>query len=118
MSNNFGPAVVAYPAIVGKTIAALREARGIKQGDFATSLGLSPSAYSRLEAGESALSVIQLRNVALLLGMTTSELISQADQHEAALRQKGVDVVSEKKESSAAVAIGLGILAAVILASR
>ncbi len=111
-------AVVSYPSIVGKTIAGLRDMSGIKQGDFAVSLGLSPSAYSRLEAGESALSIIQLRNIALLLGISPSELLVYAERHEAALRQKGAEVVSEKKDLSPAVAIGLGLLAAVILGSR
>jgi transcriptional regulator with XRE-family HTH domain len=93
----------------------LRDSRQIKQGDFAAALGLSQSAYSRLERGESVLNVSQLRNIAILLGMQPCELLRNVDLYELNLSQQGVDIVSEKKDYSAAVAVGLGLLAAALL---
>jgi transcriptional regulator with XRE-family HTH domain len=106
---------LAYPALVGQVIAHVRETRGIKQGEFASAIGLSQSAYSRLEAGESVLNISQLRNVAVHLGMQPSELLMMVDNYENVLRLQGVDVISEKKDYSAAVAVGLGLLAAALL---
>lgn len=110
--------VVTYPALVGKTLAQQREARGIKQGDLAIALGMSQSAYSRLESGESVLNLSQLRNVAAQLGLQPAYVLKLADQYEGQLRQQGVDVLSEKQDNSAAIAIGLGLLAALLMSSK
>lgn len=110
--------LVTYPALVGKILAQQRESRGIKQGDFAAFIGLSQSAYSRLEAGESVLNLSQLRNAAAHLGLTPAQVLHRADQYEALLRQQGVDVLSEKPDNPAAVAIGLGLLAALLISAR
>lgn len=110
--------VVAYPALVGRIVAQQRETRGIKQGDFATTLGLSQSAYSRLESGESVLNVSQLRSAAVQLSMQPSQILRLADQYEAQLRSQGVEVVSAKQDHSAAIAVGLGLLAALLLGGK
>lgn len=90
----------------------------MKQGDLATALGLSQSAYSRLEAGESVINLTQLRNVCAQLGVPASQVLSWADQYEMQLRQQNVDVIAEKPNNPAAIAIGLGLLAALFLSSR
>lgn len=110
--------LVTYPALVGKILAQQREAHGIKQGDFAATLGLSQSAYSRLESGDSVLNLSQLRNAATQLGLQPAQVLQWADQYEARLRQQGVDVVSEKPDNPAAIAIGLGLLAALLMSAR
>lgn len=110
--------LVTYPALVGKILAQQREARGIKQGDLAAIIGLSQSAYSRLEAGESVLNVSQLRNAAIHLGLAPAQVLHWADKYEDQLRQQGVDVLSEKPDNPAAVAIGLGLLAALLMSAR
>ncbi len=110
--------LVTYAAVVGKVLSRSREERGLKQNEFAAALGLSQSAYSRLEAGESILNLSQLRNAAMNLGMAPFELLHMADEYERQLRQQGVNVVSEKPDNPAAVAIGLGLLAALLLSAR
>lgn len=85
---------------------------------MATALGLSQSAFSRLESGESVLNLSQLRNAAAHLDMRPAELLALADRYEGQLRQQGVDVVSEKQDESAAVVVGLGLLAALLLTAR
>lgn len=110
--------LVTYPALVGKILAQQREARGIKQGDFAAAIGLSQSAYSRLEAGESVLNLSQIRNAAMKLGLAPFQILHWADQYEAQLREQGVEVLSEKPDNAAALAIGLGLLAALLMGAR
>ena len=110
--------IVTYPALVGRILAQQREARGIKQGALATALGMSQSAYSRLESGDSVLNLSQLRGVAAQLGLQPAQVLKWADQYEAQLRQQGVDVISEKQDNSAAIAVGLGLLAALLMGAK
>ena len=110
--------LVTYPALVGKILAQQREVRGVKQGDLAVALGLSQSAYSRLESGESILNLAQVRNAAMQLGLKPSQVIQWADSYETQLRQQGVEVLSEKPDNPAAIASGLGLLAALLMSAR
>lgn len=107
--------VVAYPALIGGIVKQQREMRRITQSTVAAALGLTQSGYSRLESGDSVMNLSQLRIVAGLFGMAPSDLMTQADRLEQQLRLQGVDVAGEKPDNSAAIVIGLGILAAVLL---
>lgn len=113
-SNSIG-AVVVYPTLVGKVIAELRESKGLKQSDIASALQISQPSYSRLEAGGSVLNMSQLRVIANAVGTDPSSIIGQADHLAARLSASGVEVVSEKRDNSAAVVIGLGLLAALLM---
>ena len=110
--------IVTYPALVGKLLAQRREQIGLKQGQLAGALGVSQSAYSRLESGESVLNLAQLRNVCAHLGVTPAQVLQAADQYESLLHRQGVEVVAEKPTNPAAIAIGLGLLAALFLGSK
>lgn len=109
--------VVTYPTLVGKVLAQRRQSLGIKQSDLAAALMMSQSAYSRLESGDSVVNLAQLHVIAPQLGMSPSEVLNSADRYATRLRQQGVDVVSEKPGNPAAVAVGLGLLLALLLAS-
>lgn len=111
-------AVITYPALVGKVLIAQREFKGLTQGALASLIGLSQPAYSRLEAGESALSVTQLHKLAEVFGVPTASLLAQADQLEFQMTASGVKVLHEKPDNPAALAIGLGLLAALILSAK
>ena len=110
--------VVTYPALVGQVVAHQRSARGIKQGELATALGLSQSAYSRLESGDSVLNLSQLNSIAQRLGVPPARILDLADQYQMRLHQQGVEVVPGKQDHSAAIAIGLGLLAALFISSN
>lgn len=107
--------VVAYPALVGQILAHHREFRNIKQGELAAFLSMSQSAYSRLESGDSVLNLTQLRNIAERLGVQPSAVLTLAEQYEAQLRRQGVQIVAEKQDNSAAIVIGLALLAALLM---
>jgi len=52
------------------------------------------------------------------LGLQPAQVLQWADQYAAQLRQQGVDVISEKPDNPAAIAIGLGLLAALLMSAR
>jgi transcriptional regulator with XRE-family HTH domain len=108
-------AVVTYPTLVGRVIAGMRDEKELKQSDLALELGLAQSSYSRLEAGESVLNLSQLRIIAKRLDSSPHDVLKLADKYEVALLRQGVQVVSEKQDNSAAIAVGLGLLAAFLL---
>jgi transcriptional regulator with XRE-family HTH domain len=66
--NRTSKPVVGYTDLLGRSIAELREARGLSQGALAFAAGLSQSSLSRLEVGESAMSVAQLQKFDRILG--------------------------------------------------
>jgi len=108
---------ITYGAVVGQVIQHHRKRAGIGQEAVAQALGITQSAYSRLEQGQSAMTVTQLRVIAERLRTAAASLLHQADLFAARLHAQGVEVTDEKGVSPAAVLVALGILAA-ILASR
>jgi transcriptional regulator with XRE-family HTH domain len=110
-------AVVAYPTLVGRAIASERDRQRLKQGDVAAMLGLSQSAYSRLESGDSVMNLAQLRSACTVLSTTPGAALMHADDLAEQLRQQGVEVVDAKPDNAGAIAIGLGLLTALLLAS-
>jgi len=95
-----------------------RTQRKVQQEQIATSLGITQSAYSKLEKGQSAISVMQLNTVAAGLQMQSATILQGAERYAAHLRQQGVEITNEKQDSSAAgLLIALGLLAALIAAA-
>jgi transcriptional regulator with XRE-family HTH domain len=62
--------------IIGPMAKRLRQARGLKQGDVAKSIGTSAGNLSRFENGNQGLSLDLLTKLSSLLGTTPNELIS------------------------------------------
>ncbi len=115
MSTQKTTPVVTYPALVGKILAQKREECAIKQAEMATALGMSQSAYSRLESGDSVMNISQLRKICAQLGLRPSDALRSADEYAEKLNLQHVDVVAEKPNNPAAVVIGLGLLAALFM---
>ena len=61
---------------IGQKIKKLRELRNFTQSHMAEELGLSQSAYSKLELGETEITYNKLERVAEVLGMRPEEVIS------------------------------------------
>lgn len=106
------PPEVPYTALLGQVIKAGRVAQRIEQAAMAAHLGLSQSAYSRLESGDTNMSVWQLRACALKLGTTVSAVTRNVEGLEQQLAAQNIKIVPEKKANPAAALIGLAILAA------
>ena len=105
---------VPYPSLLGQVLKQVRQARNVQQTDLAAALGLSQSAYSRLESGDSVLNAWQLRQCALELGTTPSVLLAEVERMELQLTQSGVSIVAEKKSNPAAAMLGIAFLVALL----
>lgn len=107
--------VVTYATLVGKVLQQERKARNIEQAEMAQALGISQSAYSRLESGGSTLTITQLRAAARKIGIEPNRILAEADRVERdVLVQEGVGVVTEKPSDATAAIVGLGILIALL----
>lgn len=71
-----------YPlaAEVGRALREARHARGWRQADVATEIGISQPLYSRIECGRVPISVAQLWTIAHVLGTRASEVQRRAEQ--------------------------------------
>ncbi len=107
--------VVSYPTLVGRLLAQKRDERGMKQSDMAHALGMSQSAYSRLESGSSVLNVAQLKSICNQLNLRPSDVLRWVDDYAEELNLQHVAVVADKPNDPAAVVIGLGLLAAFLM---
>lgn len=61
---------------IGNKIKKLRELRNLTQEHMASSLGLSQSAYSRMELGETEITFSKLEKISEELGMKPEEIIA------------------------------------------
>lgn len=93
MSSPLHP-TASYPAIVGATIAAIRERRGLQQGVLAAAIGSSQSNVSRMERGSIPVSVEQLAVIAVALETTPGAILASADRAVVRARQRGMRVVN------------------------
>jgi transcriptional regulator with XRE-family HTH domain len=105
---------IPYTALVGQVILQHRNRRGLHQNELAGALGITQSAYSRIEKGDTTISIPQLRVMARRLGVDASVLLEEADALAKRLRAQGVEVSDEKGVHPAAILIALGILAAIL----
>lgn len=112
------PASITYGAVLGRVLVRRRQlAGGIHQKVIADGIGITQSAYSKLEAGQSTLSLVHLRQIARQLGASPHELLAEADNYVRDLEAQGVTVTDERSVSAGEVLIGLGILAALVAAA-
>lgn len=111
-SKNFRPATT-YPAVVGYVLGWHREQAGLNQQDVAGRMSMSPSTWSRIERGESALTMDQLAAVAEVLDIQPGQILKDADTVAGQLGKRGVHV--ERKRVPDAVAEGLALLAGAAL---
>ncbi len=86
--------VTTEQAIVGAVIAKLREARGMTQKDVVEKMETSESAWSRVEKGDTSLSVVEFNRLTKILGISSDEILKLVDESKVALIAKGVDVKS------------------------
>lgn len=109
---------ISYGALVGRVISNHRKELRLDQADIAKALRITQSAYSRLEQGHSAMSLPQLKIIAGRLGVTPSGILHEADGLANKLRSQSVEVTSETVTSRAAVLLGHGIMAALLLSKK
>lgn len=87
-----------YQSVLGAVINALRTSGGkiITQSDIANCLGVTVSTWSRIERGESALSLEQLLEVALFLNLPLSKLFQNVEEQIENIKKQGISVAVSK----------------------
>jgi len=69
----------AYHVVVGRIVRLHRECKGIGLRDFAKKMGLGISGWSRVETGDTTMTVTQLHRACSVLRIKPGDLIQQAD---------------------------------------
>jgi hypothetical protein len=91
---------ISYGQIVGQVMRGCREMQGINLLAMAESVALAtPSGWSRVETGDTAMTLIQLRKAARKLGMEPAAVVRQADVIASQLEASGVVVHDEKPKN-------------------
>lgn len=120
MQNSARTPATTYPAIVGGVLAQMRTRQGLHQQDLARSIGITQSTLSRMEKGQSSISVEHLRLAAHHLNLAPSAIINHADQVEASMHSQGIEVTAMRNDenfNNAMVLIGAVALTAIITAA-
>ncbi len=87
-------AITTYPALVGAFLAAKRKELGLSQSTLAASVGLTVSTWSRIENGESALTIEQLKLAAHTLNVLPSQILKDVDDKIIELQNRGIETNS------------------------
>lgn len=87
-------AVTTPGAVLGRVLVQLRTAKEMKQAELAAAIGLGASTWSRIEKGDSGLSVDQLRQVAKVLGVTPGVILDLVDAGEKEVLRQGMQLDS------------------------
>lgn len=85
-----------YPALVGNVLAQLRKEQGIGQAEFGALVGIGQSTWSRIEKGESALTIEQLARAAQYLDMQPHELLQVVDGARDSLEDQGIGTLLDR----------------------
>jgi DNA-binding XRE family transcriptional regulator len=87
-------------SLLGFVLARRRSARSprLRQEDLARAVGVSQSAWSRVELGDNALTVDALFAVAQALGATASAILAEVEDLAQRLPRSGVRVVNARTE--------------------
>jgi len=103
----------AYATVTGKLILGLRVLRGLNQGVLASRAGLSQSALSRFENGQTLPDAYELRSLAIALGYKPEQLVDRIEGAFARTRDAARKVspgTSWKDIAAAGVLAGLAIV--------
>jgi transcriptional regulator with XRE-family HTH domain len=107
-----------YPAIVGGVLAQIRNQSGLRQEELAQALGITQATLSRIEKGQSSITVEHLRLAAQKLGHTPAVILSYADQTEVNMQTQGITVAPTRDSlNKTLVIIGAAALLAIIAAA-
>jgi transcriptional regulator with XRE-family HTH domain len=108
-------AATSYMQIVGQVVRGRREMQGIALLSMAEAADLATvSGWSRVETGDTTMTLAQLRKAARLLNMDPWVLVQQADTIAAQLEASGMTVHDEKPKNVGKWLLGGAALLAVV----
>jgi transcriptional regulator with XRE-family HTH domain len=99
MQNGQIKTITTYPAVVGSVLAQMRTEQGLHQGEVANAVGVTQATWSRIENGQSNVTVEHLRMAADKLGIQPSQILLNADRHAANIQMGGIDVVPTRHDA-------------------
>lgn len=102
-------------AVLGAVLVKLRTAKGMKQADLAAAIGLAASTWSRIEKGESGLSIDQLRLVSKALGVKPGLILEMVEASEEEVEKHGVRVDQETSMATISAAVATGAVAGTVI---
>lgn len=118
MSTNKLHPETTYRSIVGQVIVNIRKKLGFDQASLANAVGVTQSTWSRIERGESPLTIDQLIKASVHLRIKSSVILSEAEQAMTNLKKQGVivrlDHTPEKKSTNGIAMIGAAALGALV----
>jgi transcriptional regulator with XRE-family HTH domain len=68
------------PALIGQKIKKLRELKNFTQSHMATELGITQSAYSKIEQGETEITYAKMSKIAEVLGISPEDIAAFNEQ--------------------------------------
>lgn len=116
-------AETSYPAILGRVLEHKRKGKNLDQKDVADHLGLTQSAWSKIERGQSGISMEQLLRVSQLLKTQPHSILEDVDLAKHGLEKQGVivhaSVASKPSDTVALIALAvLGVMVVAILSKK
>ncbi len=112
MMNQKMPNFTTYSSIVGQVLAQYRKNRGLEQSDMAEKTGITQSTWSRIERGESTLTLEQLNQIANGLGISPEKIMRDITRAQETIIKEGIEI--ERKSTSKKLNAG-AMIAAVAL---
>lgn len=97
---------VSYPAVVGAVLLARRKDSKLSQAEMANAVGLNVSTWSKVENGDSALTIEQLASAASVLEVSPSSILKAAEKLIKALEGKGIATGASRAELAAHASLG------------
>lgn len=107
-------AVTTSSAVLGAILVKLRTEKGMKQGELAAAVGIGASTWSRIEKGDSGISIDQLRAAAKALCVPPGRIFEMLETAETEVENQGVRIestVSMLKNVSSLTSISSGVAA-------
>ena len=93
-----------YTAIIGAALRKARERGDREQSEIAASLGLTQSSYSRIESGQTSITMVQLSRICQVLDIRPEMFVGEVERVKLGLIHQGVTVHTDKQS-----AIGDGV---------
>jgi transcriptional regulator with XRE-family HTH domain len=116
--NVNSPKSVRYATLVGQTLSWYRQLAAVEQTTVADAVGVTQSTWSKIERGESALTVEQFAKAASALGRSPLEIMQAVEHSLTQLQLQGVQVLRDRPNPPISGGALLGIAALALLIAK
>ncbi len=108
-----------YTIIVGAIIGHLRKKKGLGQKDIAEKLDITQSAWSKLERGDTCLSITQLNQISQILEIPANRILRHAEKAQEKLKKENIEVLDKplsQPNDKALFILGVAVVSVIIIA--